>query len=180
MAEQCADDGFLPKFQRPRPLCCVCKTEYVSQANRRRCEASSAFWSPANPPHLHRPLPPLGFHAPDLALHGSMLSAQRQLHAWWSTLDLHQSSAILDRVVEIGMAVVPAPLRLCLGQSIITMADLQDPRTASTALESVEVASDAHRVMAVAGTTMRCWYIAALLRRCSVPGNWYCNKEHHL
>ena len=151
MKAQCGDDPCAPTFQRSRPVCCVCKTEYVSKANRCRCEASSAFSSPANPPHPHRPLPTCGFFAPRLMNTGPMRCAQQQLHHWWSSLQLHESAAILQQVIEPGSAVVPASLLLWLGQVNITTADLKNPRRAFAALDAIEIVSDAHRDMALAG-----------------------------
>lgn len=145
-----ADGCLNATHQRPRPVCYICKAEFVSKVNRHRCESTGVS---DHPPHSHRqlPVPQTGFFVPPLEVPRCLAAAMQQLCDWWTQLHLDQTSAILHRVTEIGNAIVPSRLLHWVGQKDVMAMDLRDPGAISSAMTSLEVVSDAHRVMAQAG-----------------------------
>eukprot|EP00892_Ulva_mutabilis_P010116 jgi/Ulvmu1/7477/UM037_0020.1 len=156
----CVDALVVHIPQRPRPVCCVCKTEYVSTANRRRCEASSAHLTSANHPHPLRLMSPHGFFKPAQLNRELMSAVHQRLHDWWSSLRLPESIVILERIVGVSVA-FPPRLICWLRQADVNSVDLADPDTITAAMSSIQIVSDAHRAMAVGGLSL---WIAAQQR----------------
>lgn len=88
-----------------------------------------------------------------LQMAGSMQSVQQCLHEWWSSVCLQESIVILERVEHAGVS-LPPPLLSWLRQVDINVIDLEDPETLTAALSVIQVVSDAHRAMSLAGMTV--------------------------
>jgi hypothetical protein len=95
-----ASDMFCSSILRhkPRTVCFMCKTGYVSRINRMRCESAAVGTNPApvDKPHRHRPNDPTALYCqPCLIPCPRMCTLQHQIKCWWESLPAKDACGLL-------------------------------------------------------------------------------------